>query len=75
MTKRKRRGERVPLAKSLRATEEAMRAAVNQNREASHGNTCRNPLPPFRAKPIAPQNIVKEVPINMVKILFQIKFA
>jgi hypothetical protein len=68
MTKTKKRRERVPLAKSSRATKEAMGAAVDQDREASRGNTCRNPLPPFRAKTCTPQNIVKEVPINMVKI-------
>jgi len=64
--------ERVSLAKPPGATKEAMQVAIDQDLEASRGNTCRNPLPPFRAKSRTPQNII---PINMIKSLFQIKFA
>lgn len=61
--------ERVPLAKSLRITEDTMQATIDQDGKAGHRNTSKYPL---STKLKTPQKVGKELPIDMVLSLFQV---
>lgn len=63
------------MAKTPRATKETTRTTINQNREASHGVTSRNPFPPLNAKIETPQQIRENLPVDMVVGVFQVQLA
>jgi hypothetical protein len=58
----------------LRTIEETVWTTINQDREASHGDTSKYPLPPFSTKPKTPQEI-GELPINMIISCFHVQLA
>jgi hypothetical protein len=60
------------LTKASRTPKKTVQATINQDGKESHGNASRNPLSPFSTKTISPQNIIEEVPIDVIISLFQI---
>jgi hypothetical protein len=63
------------LAKAARTTKEIMRAPINQDGEASRGNTSKCPYPLFSTKTTTPQEVGEELLVDMVVSLFQVQLA
>jgi len=56
--------------KAPRTPKKTVRATINQDGKASRGNASKNPLSPFSTKTTSPQNIIEEVPIDVIISLF-----
>jgi hypothetical protein len=74
ITKR-RRQERIPLAKALRNTNDTIPTTINQDRKAGRGDTTKHLIPPFRTKTKTPQEIEEKLPVDMVVGFFQVQLT